>query len=105
FSPNASTTESFALSLHDALPIWIPRFVRLADDAPVVSLFIASVVQHVHGPATAPYRLGGPGVLSHPRPSSAPAAVRCGLHVFYRSEEHTSELQSRLDLVCRLLFV
>src|SRR5437868_9012043 len=34
--------------------------------------------------------------------------LRCGhcgrkLHVRYRSEEHTSELQSRFDLVCRLL--
>src|SRR5438105_1798401 len=26
-----------------------------------------------------------------------------GRMVFYRSEEHTSELQSRVDLVCRLL--
>src|SRR5207247_10223771 len=26
-----------------------------------------------------------------------------GLRVFRRSEEHTSELQSRVDLVCRLL--
>src|SRR5438105_7471727 len=29
------------------------------------------------------------------------AVVRCRLHP--RSEEHTSELQSRVDLVCRLL--
>src|SRR2546429_6900005 len=29
-------------------------------------------------------------------------ACACGAHV-YRSEEHTSELQSRLHLVCRLL--
>src|SRR5438874_13289136 len=27
----------------------------------------------------------------------------CGRQGFYRSEEHTSELQSRRDLVCRLL--
>src|SRR6266496_3148707 len=33
-----------------------------------------------------------------PRPCAAP-----GLHVRRRSEEHTSELQSRRDLVCRLL--
>src|SRR5207249_5274823 len=36
---------------------------------------------------------GGPGIMA------ADAAVRQGL----RSEEHTSELQSRFDLVCRLL--
>src|SRR4030095_17253591 len=30
-------------------------------------------------------------------------AVRGWPHVFHRSEEHTSELQSHSDLVCRLL--
>src|SRR5699024_11839734 len=30
-------------------------------------------------------------------------ALSAGLSVFIRSEEHTSELQSRFDLVCRLL--
>src|SRR2546429_3658865 len=29
--------------------------------------------------------------------------ARLGRKIFYRSEEHTSELQSRLHLVCRLL--
>src|SRR5438105_11381879 len=37
----------------------------------------------------------------------ADAAVALGVHIdeqgFVRSEEHTSELQSRVDLVCRLL--
>src|SRR2546422_4631707 len=28
---------------------------------------------------------------------------RCIAHIHFRSEEHTSELQSRLHLVCRLL--
>src|SRR5438874_3537323 len=32
-----------------------------------------------------------------------PAAGFTGIDVFSRSEEHTSELQSRRDLVCRLL--
>src|SRR5260370_13035971 len=36
--------------------------------------------------------------LSAPAPSTAP-----GLSGQYRSEEHTSELQSHLNLVCRLL--
>src|SRR5207247_9987088 len=34
-------------------------------------------------------------------PEACLAAVR--LAMLYRSEEHTSELQSRVDLVCRLL--
>src|SRR5207247_1550622 len=32
-----------------------------------------------------------------------PDAVRLGVGTTVRSEEHTSELQSRVDLVCRLL--
>src|SRR2546422_6754103 len=32
-----------------------------------------------------------------------PEKYRRLLHLFHRSEEHTSELQSRLHLVCRLL--
>src|SRR5690349_23739010 len=31
------------------------------------------------------------------------ARILSGWRAFYRSEEHTSELQSRRDLVCRLL--
>src|SRR5699024_12446471 len=35
--------------------------------------------------------------------SGTSAPVRCGCRQPHRSEEHTSELQSRFDLVCRLL--
>src|SRR5437868_15104817 len=43
------------------------------------------------------------GVLSGRGPTSAtPPAIAAGT-VPLRSEEHTSELQSRFDLVCRLL--
>src|SRR5699024_12241682 len=41
-----------------------------------------------------------------PNLRGAQRAADCGLHelvVVVRSEEHTSELQSRFDLVCRLL--
>src|SRR2546422_4127242 len=42
-----------------------------------------------------------PSVGTNPSPSSSWAKSASGLHP--RSEEHTSELQSRLHLVCRLL--
>src|SRR2546429_2866089 len=43
------------------------------------------------------------GSVSSPRPQRGPeASQRMSLAIF-RSEEHTSELQSRLHLVCRLL--
>src|SRR2546428_6911427 len=74
FFNDTATTEIYTLSLHDALPI---------------------------SPTAGP---GQPG-------SSARAAARlptrrptCGSACAgSRSEEHTSELQSRSDLVCRLL--
>src|SRR5437868_12294967 len=36
-------------------------------------------------------------------PAEHPTATLVGSASFVRSEEHTSELQSRFDLVCRLL--
>src|SRR5699024_1536030 len=47
---------------------------------------------------TGPYRLGW--VLSYPSPQYAMEPIYT---TGARSEEHTSELQSRFDLVCRLL--
>src|SRR2546429_9636156 len=74
FFNDTATTEIYTLSLHDALPIWAPD--RRGRDL---------------RPADAPQRSAvsarGPGE-SRERD---------------RSEEHTSELQSRLHLVCRLL--
>src|SRR2546422_1546095 len=62
----------------------------------------SSVVSPVHDPARAPFRrsLEAPLLvrrLGHDRRD------RGGPAVVVRSEEHTSELQSRLPLVCRLL--
>src|SRR2546422_2701915 len=42
-----------------------------------------------------------PSVGSNPTPSATPNLLNLALRT--RSEEHTSELQSRLHLVCRLL--
>src|SRR2546422_8023806 len=40
---------------------------------------------------------------AHREPGPAPIATLLAVHDRQRSEEHTSELQSRLHLVCRLL--
>src|SRR2546422_9202978 len=45
----------------------------------------------------------GTGVRHHPARPKDGAALRGAGRVHPRSEEHTSELQSRLHLVCRLL--
>src|SRR5437762_13601356 len=74
FFNDTATTEIYTLSLHDALPI---STTRTSCTRP-----------------TSPRR-------SWPR-STCPAA-RCGRSWRCRSEEHTSELQSPMYLVCRLL--
>src|SRR5439155_25945219 len=84
FFNDTATTEIYTLSLHDALPISpSPRLRRLAPPVPV---------RPPCGHARASRRR---------RPSLRPAAVPDRSEG--RSEEHTSELQSRGHLVCRLL--
>src|SRR5438105_12853886 len=52
-------------------------------------------VQRVHS--------GRPSILGEDHPVLAQLAGRDAADRVHRSEEHTSELQSRVDLVCRLL--
>src|SRR5690606_41407300 len=83
------TTDTYTLSLHDALPIYRLRGARTRG--PVSG-----------APAHARQSDASGGALAHdPRPGPLPdVEVRAHLE---RSEEHTSELQSRENLVCRLL--
>src|SRR5439155_12783858 len=85
----------YTLSLHDALPIsWASRGAHRAC-APVPRQAHASGVQRPH--------------LSFTRARGAHCRRHASAHVpppvlsHMRSEEHTSELQSRGHLVCRLL--
>src|SRR3712207_7183349 len=79
FFNDTATTEIYTLSLHDALPISDPAGAAVGG-----------------GRDVAP---------TSPRPSSATWARSADGTVAEacRSEEHTSELQSRQYLVCRLL--
>src|SRR5690349_24239682 len=79
-------TEIYTLSLHDALPIYLRRGPRL----------LRTVV--VGGGVRPGLRQLRPDHLC--RRTQQPRRCRRGQP---RSEEHTSELQSRRDLVCRLL--
>src|SRR5438477_7984250 len=80
FFNDTATTEIYTLSLHDALPISTP--------AP------NEVLVRVHGSSVNPVDNGiAAGMLR-----------QMGVeYEFPRSEEHTSELQSHVNLVCRLL--
>src|SRR3712207_7550186 len=85
FFNDTATTEIYTLSLHDALPIYAARRRDLCRHQ----------VQRVHR-----RRPGQPRPVHAAEPAAGQSAVvRPGV----RSEEHTSELQSRQYLVCRLL--
>src|SRR2546429_9709235 len=77
FFNDTATTEIYTLSLHDALPISV----------------------NVTGLARSP-QCGSVRMFTL---SICTRNVEWPIHVRVRSEEHTSELQSRLHLVCRLL--
>src|SRR5256885_12115777 len=75
FFNDTATTEIYTLSLHDALPICqaVDAVVQVGTKAPLV------------------------GILAQPAVGGADQRE------IDRSEEHTSELQSPCNLVCRLL--
>src|SRR3712207_8879532 len=76
FFNDTATTEIYTLSLHDALPISsVPLHSSMGTTEPEGAARCDDILF---------------GTPRHPRPSG-------------RSEEHTSELQSRQYLVCRLL--
>src|SRR5690606_41951996 len=97
--------ETYTLSLHDALPILSPRHM------PRFSHPLSGWWGHA-----APFAMQADfrpcptirSALCGTQPTVSLALVECGLDLFAqtdmaRSEEHTSELQSRENLVCRLL--
>src|SRR2546426_2586810 len=84
FFNDTATTEIYTLSLHDALPIYQVAFGRRVDRStsltwppPPAEVALDRI------PEVRAERVGPPGGE--------------------RSEEHTSELQSPCNLVCRLL--
>src|SRR3712207_7411428 len=84
FFNDTATTEIYTLSLHDALPIYLAkRVAQMTENRFQIRTFAAGEIlpalQVLDGLQT--------------------GTVECG----QRSEEHTSELQSRQYLVCRLL--
>src|SRR5438132_5128074 len=81
-----STTGIYTLSLHDALPIW----------------------EFDGGAGEGAGAVGGEGIHRTRRGCDSFSTFwmrkkKNHIPFLYRSEEHTSELQSHSDLVCRLL--
>src|SRR3712207_7321159 len=90
FFNDTATTEIYTLSLHDALPI--SGADRRRERAPRRRAGEAGRADEGPGRAREAARRGAGARRG--RPPGGPRA---------RSEEHTSELQSRQYLVCRLL--
>src|SRR3712207_8382582 len=90
FFNDTATTEIYTLSLHDALPISNVS-VYVHGNSAAADRTVAPIQQGGTPPAS-PFVQYGNIKISNVN-SSAPL----------RSEEHTSELQSRQYLVCRLL--
>src|SRR5437667_907649 len=90
--------EIYTLSLHDALPIWVRR--RTARSTIVRAVY----PRRSRRSSSASRRTAGRLARSaFPAPTCLPfGGTRCS-SVWIRSEEHTSELQSHHELVCRLL--
>src|SRR5437879_10326180 len=95
----ASVTESSPLSLHDALPIF-----EAGED-----VGRANIGHQVFGMndwfsdgATAEYCIAHSSAVA-PKPHCLGHAEAASVPISARSEEHTSELQSPMYLVCRLL--
>src|SRR5690606_40836077 len=93
----AASTGSHTLSLHDALPICRPDERRTARQLPADLLARRA---HQYGVCDQPAPGGSQrGLTALFTRGSTPIVGGGGA----RSEEHTSELQSRENLVCRLL--
>src|SRR5690554_6777731 len=95
---DSATTVIYTLSLHDALPI-------LSRKLPKTDRFPMRLLNHAafHTPLQEPVR-GIARKLLPPTLFNKPGIPMIdGRGHIWRSEEHTSELQSRPHLVCRLL--
>src|SRR3712207_7404736 len=93
FFNDTATTEIYTLSLHDALPILGRHRRRGAGGAEDLPPRQAAVSRRRSARDPAPHRSPRQPLR---RPLGRSAEAR-------RSEEHTSELQSRQYFVCRLL--
>src|SRR5256886_12013399 len=115
FFNDTATTEIYTLSLHDALPIsmivaavigaWLGagavaraprRFIQLGMG---VALLVAAALMLAKNLAWLPP--GGEALGLHGPTLVFAVCANCLLGAL-RSEEHTSELQSQSNLVCRL---
>src|SRR3712207_7635541 len=95
FFNDTATTEIYTLSLHDALPIC---HLRINGETIVIE-YILKVEQKEYAKGTCPMCEFGIPASDYDNDEFTMLTT----YDMWRSEEHTSELQSRQYLVCRLL--
>src|SRR5699024_12641954 len=103
FPSSASpSTSTYTLSLHDALPISKYNRVVIPANTPIPAAgsTISRTIKEGQSGIIEEITEGDDEDLEHVRQLGEQTL---DLGRPYRSEEHTSELQSRFDLVCRLL--
>src|SRR5205823_14539429 len=93
------------LSLHDALPISVPRFALSASGSRSATGMVLTVAVFSVSVAIVPSRVNLRTIRglnsTNCRTTNSESASYCIDTQFLRSEEHTSELQSLAYLVCR----
>src|SRR5258706_4294846 len=97
FFNDTATTEIYTLSLHDALPISRELHDIVAHTLGVI--VVQAGAERLHLQDDSPIRDAFASIES----SGREALEEMGRLLGMRSEEHTSELQSLTNLVCRLL--
>src|SRR5438034_1722995 len=90
FFSDTATTDIYTLSLHDALPIYMAGRNLWIDG------------NRFNNTGSMPGN-DGEGIICRPAAGTQLFSWAITHNVHTRSEEHTSELQSHSDLVCRLL--
>src|SRR5690606_40415233 len=99
---NKQHTETYTLSLHDALPIYQSGIGQQGG-----ARAAAEIPADEEVPVTVHDKYRHAGLRQGEQGSADLVGQRVGVVVpqpdLERSEEHTSELQSRENLVCRLL--
>src|SRR5699024_12197930 len=96
-----SASEIYTLSLHDALPMSLlsifPAVMVVGNLLPMIGIDAKTILAYLSTAIPeSVYDFIQPLIYDFLRRGSG------GVLTTGRSEEHTSELQSRLDLVCRL---
>src|SRR5699024_12084142 len=93
-----NSTNIYSLSLHDALPIYIVTRFEIGKESPIGRKVYQTFKLQAR-------EITSQAIINYPQ-NYKNVSIQCffsSVKTNIRSEEHTSELQSRFDLVCRLL--